>query len=164
MTGSYSQVASTAAPPVVVSDLTNAQTYWFEVAGCTAGDVLGEFAGPVPCAPQSGGSPIQAEAAWQPQSLSLESLRIWSQERPLLKWYPRLPAPPHTCYQIYRSQVSTGPFSLIGTCTQEGSLAVLWIDYGTTLLHGDLYYEVTFYDAGNDFESWPSSTAHIWLP
>ena len=85
-------------------------------------------------------------------------------DRPCLTWQPRLSALPNTCYNIYRSQVSTGPFSLIATRTKPGSQSVLWIDYSTERLDGDLYYEVTFYDPGNDFESWPSSIAHIVLP
>jgi len=164
MTGTYAQVASTAEPPVIVTSLTNAQTYWFKVAAWAAGEVLGEFAGPVPCAPQSGGLPVQAEAAWQPQSLTASLVHIWGMDRPCLVWHPRLPAPANTCYHIYRSQVSTGPFSLLATRTQPGSQPVMWVDYGTERLHGDLYYEVTFYDPSNDFESWPSSTAHITLP
>jgi len=161
MGGSYADVASAAAPPVVIASLTNAQTYWFKVAGFTETEVLGEFAGPVPCAPQSGGTPTQAEAAWQPQSLSAHLVTIWGLERPYLSWHPRLPAPDNTCYNIYRSQVSTGPFALIAGRTQPGSQAVSWIDYGAAALWGDIYYEVTFYDPGNDFESWPSSTAHV---
>jgi len=164
MTGSYSQVASVAAPPATVSSLTNAQTYWFQVAGYTAGDVLGDFAGPVPCAPQSGGPAVLAEAAWQPQSLSAALTSIWGSQRPRLTWYPRLPAPPHTCYNIYRSQASSGPYSLIATRTQPGSDPVVWADYGAWFLHGDVYYEVTYYDPGSDFESWPSSWAHVELP
>jgi len=164
MAGSYSQVASTAAAPVTVLNLTNAQTYWFKVAGWGMADVLGEFAGPVPCAPESGGQPTQAEAAWQPQSLSARLSQVWGANRPTLQWLPRLPAPTKTCYNIYRSQVSTGPYSLIAARTHPGSGAVGWIDYSTERLQGDLYYEVTFYDPGNDFESWPSSIAHVALP
>ena len=164
MAQSYSQVASVAAPPVVVTSLTNAQTYWFKVAAWTAGDVLGEFAGPVPCAPESGGLPIQAEEAWQPQDLTIHLVTIWGMKRPSLIWQPRLAAPPNTGYNIYRSTVSTGPFALIATRTEPGSESVRWIDYGTERLHGDLYYEVTFYDPSEDFESLPSSTAHVSAP
>jgi len=161
MTGSYTQAASTAAPPALVGSLTNAQTYWFKVAGWTAGEVLGEFAGPVPCAPESGGLPTQAEAAWQPRSLSATAQMIWGIPRPSLTWHPGLPAPSGTCYHIYRSQVSTGPFALMGTRTQPGSAAVTWVDYGTARLSGHLYYEVTFFHPGNGFESWPSSMAEV---
>jgi hypothetical protein len=164
MAGSYSQVASTAAPPVTVMSLTNAQTYWFKVAAWSTADVLGEFAGPVPCAPQSGGIPTQAEAAWQPQSLTAGLAYIWGTHRPSLAWYPRLPAPADTCYNIYRSQVSTGPYSLIAARTQPGPGLVTWIDYSTERLQGTLYYEVTFYHPGDDFESWPSSLAQVALP
>ena len=160
-TGSYSQAASTAEPPVVVGGLTNGQTYWFKVGAWTAGEVLGELAGPVPCAPQSGGPTVLAEEAWQPQSLSVNMLAIWGMERPCLKWWPRLPAPPNTCYNIYRSQVSTGPFSMVATRTEPGSGQVMWIDYRTTYLHGDVYYEVTFYNPSEDFESLPSSAGHV---
>ena len=161
---SYSQVASVSASPALVSSLTNAQTYWFKVAGETAGDMLGEFAGPVPCAPQSGGAPTQAELAWQPQSLTGNLLPVWGASRPRLTWYPRLPAPPYTVYNVYRSQVSTGPFDLVATRVQPGLLPVAWVDYGTDNLHGKVYYEVTFYDPGNDFESLPSSAAGRSLP
>ena len=161
MAGSYTDVACTASPPTLISSLTNAQTYWFKVAGYTEADVLGEFAGPVPCVPKSGGGPpIQAEEAWQPQSLSASLIMIWGIQRPQLVWYPRLPAPEKTCYNIYRSRVSTGPYSLIATRTQPGSNPVIWVDYGFSLW-GDLFYEVTFYDPASDFESWPSSIAHV---
>jgi len=163
MTGSYTQAASTASPPIVVTGLTNGQTYWFKVAGWDRGDVLGEFAGPVPCEPQSSGPPVQAEAAWQPQSLTANVMQIWGMQRPALTWTPRLAAPPNTCYNIYRSQVSTGPFSMMATRTRPGSEPVMWIDYGTERLQGDLYYEVTFYDPGEGFESLPSSAAHVWI-
>lgn len=161
---SYSQVASAAAPPLTVMSLTNAQTYWFKVAAWSAADVLGEFAGPVPCSPESGGLPTQAEAAWQPQSLTAGLVYIWGTNRPRLTWLPRLAAPPDTCYNIFRSQVSTGPYSLIATRTQPGSGPVTWMDYGTERLQGALYYEVTYYDPSNDFESWPSSIAQVVLP
>ncbi|UCC67318.1 MAG: fibronectin type III domain-containing protein, partial [Armatimonadota bacterium] len=162
--GSYSQVASTGVPPATVTSLTNAQTYWFKVAAWNTADVLGEFAGPVPCAPQSGGLPTQAEATWQPQSLTASLVYIWGMSRPSLAWYPRLPAPTDTCYNIYRSQVSTGPYSLIATRTQPGAGLVTWIDYSTERLRGSLYYEVTFYDPGNNFESWPSPVAQVVIP
>jgi hypothetical protein len=161
VSGSYAEVASTAAPPVVVSSLTNEQTYWFKVAGYTSGDVLGEYAGPVPCAPQSGGLPVDAAGAWQPQSLSVNVVQVWGVKRPRLTWQPRLPGPLGTCYNVYRSQVSTGPFAGVGTRTQPGSAAVVWLDYGAVGLTGDVYYEVTFYDPASDFESWPSSMAHV---
>jgi len=164
MSDSYAEVGSGPAPPVTVSSLTNAQTYWFKVAGYTAGDVLGEMAGPVPCAPQSGGSPTDAKAAWQPQSLSVSLAQVWGAYRPRLTWYPRLPGRLGTCYSIYRSQVSTGPFSVIGMHTQPGTLAVVWLDNGVGQRHGDLYYEVTFYDPMSDFESWPSSIASVVMP
>jgi len=163
MTGSYTEAASTGAPPSVVTGLTNGQTYWFKVAAWDRGDVLGELAGPVPCEPQSSGTPVQAEAAWQPQSLTANMIQIWGMQRPSLLWTPRLTAPPKTCYNIYRSQVSTGPFSMIATRTHPGSEPVIWIDYGTERLSGDLYYEVTFYDPGEGFESLPSSPAHAWI-
>ena len=162
--GSYALVASVAAPPAVVEGLTNGQTYWFQVAACAQGEVLGERAGPVPCAPQSGGLPVQAEAAWQPQSLSAVLSSIWGVSRPMLRWYPRLAGTARACYNIYRSQGSSGPFALVGARTQPGTLAVMWMDYGTRLLHGDLYYEVTYYDGASGFESWPSSAAHVRLP
>jgi hypothetical protein len=164
MTGSYSQVASTAAPPVIVASLTNGQTYWFKVAGWSQAEALGELAGPVPCAPQSGGMPVQAEAAWQPQSLTATLIQVWGIQRPCLTWRPRQPGPPSTCYNIHRSQVSTGPFSMIATRTHPGTEPVMWADYGTQRLHGDLYYEVTFYNASEGFESWPSSIAHVVAP
>lgn len=164
MAGSYSQVASTSEPPVVVDGLTNAQTYWFKVAGWTSSDVLGEFAGPVPCVPQTSGPPTQAEEAWQPQSLAAEHIRIWGMERPLLTWTPGIEAPAGTCYHIYRSQVSTGPFTLLATRSKPGAEPVRWIDYDTERLHGDLYYEVTFYNPSEGFESLPSSAAHISIP
>jgi hypothetical protein len=163
VTGTYTQAASVAAPPAWVGSLTNAQTYWFKAAGYTTGEVLGEFAGPVPCAPQSGGLPTQAEAAWQPQSLTAELAPIWGIARPLLTWYPRIPAPEDTCYHIYRSQVSTGPFALVATRTQPGSQPVTWVDYVGPYLSGHVYYEVTFYAPGSDFESWPSSMASVSL-
>jgi len=96
--------------------------------------------------------------------LTANLVYIWGMQRPLLTWHPRLPGPPNTCYNIYRSQVSTGPYSLIATRTQPGSAAVVWVDYGTERLEGTLYYEVTFYDPANDFESWPSSIAQVSLP
>ncbi len=161
--GSYSQVASTAAPPVTVSSLTNAQTYWFKVAGYTSGDVLGEMAGPVPCAPQSGGGVTDAQVAWQPQSLTVNLVTVWSARRPKLTWHPGLPGALGTCYNIYRSQVSTGPFSLIATHTQPGTLPVVWLDYATAGHHGPLYYEVSYYDPLSGFESIPSSTAVVSL-
>jgi hypothetical protein len=164
MSGTYAQVASTAAPPAVVTSLTNQQTYWFKVAGYTSGDVLGEFAGPVPCAPQSGGLPVDAAGAWQPQSLSIDIVQIWAVRRPRLIWWPRLAAPLGTCYNIYRSQVSAGPFALVGTRTQPGSWQVVWMDYGAGGVSGDLYYEVTYYDPASDFESWPSSMGHVVMP
>ena len=164
MVASYAQVGTTASPPATVSSLTNAQTYWFKVAGYTAGDVLGEMAGPVPCAPQSGGAPTDAQAAWQPQSLTATLVQVWGTKRPKLTWRPKLPGPLGTCYNIHRSQVSTGPFSLIATHTRPGTLAVVWLDYGVGGYHGDLYYEVTFYDPGTGFESWPSSVAEVTLP
>ena len=166
MAGTYSQVASAAGPPVTVSSLTDAQTYWFKVAAYTAGDVLGDFAGPVPCAPQSGGPAILAEAAWQPQSLTAALTAIWGSSRPQLTWHPRLPAPAGSCYNIYRSQISSGPYSLVATRSQPGSDPVGWVDYGAWYLQGDLYYEVTYYDPGSDFESWPSSAAsvHVGFP
>ncbi|GAF90309.1 unnamed protein product, partial [marine sediment metagenome] len=123
-----------------------------------------EFAGPLPCAPQSGGAPTLAELAWQPQSLSGNLLPVWGTARPRLVWYPGLPGPPYTVYNIYRSQVSTGPFDLVAARVQPGFLPVAWIDYGTDNLHGEVYYEVTFYDPGNDFESLPSSAAGLSLP
>lgn len=164
MTGSYVEVGSAAAPPIVIGGLTNAQTYWFEVAAYSSGDVLGEPAGPVPCAPNSGGAPCQAEAVWQPRSLSATLVTIWGRPRPKLVWMPSLPAPFGTCYNIYRSQVSTGPFSLIATRSQPGPFAAAWIDFGTDDMSGDVFYEVTYYDPRRDFESWPSSAAHVSLP
>jgi hypothetical protein len=161
MTGTYSQVGSVAAPPVIVTSLTNGQTYWFKVAAWSQAEALGELAGPAPCAPSSGGMPVQAEAAWQPQSLTATFIQVWGMQRPRLVWTPRQPAPPNTCYNIYRSQVSTGPFSMIATRTRPGSDPVIWADYGTQVLHGDLYYEVTFYNPSEGFESWPSSLAHV---
>ena len=164
MTGSYTQVATTAAPPIVIEGLTNAQTYWFEVGGYTDTGGLGELAGPVPCAPQSGGDPTSAEAAWQPQSLTAQLLQIWGASRPNLHWRPAMPSPPGTCYNVYRSQVSTGPFALVATRTQFGPLLVAWTDFETDDIHGDLHYQVTFYDPRADFESLPSSTAQVELP
>jgi hypothetical protein len=164
MAGSYSEVASVAVAPAVVTSLTNAQTYWFKVAAWTSAEILGERAGPVPCAPESGGLPTQAEGAWQPQSLQASLIQIWGMGRPCLTWYPRLAAPAGMCYHVYRSQVSTGPFSLVATRSQVGSASVQWVDYDTERLHGDLYYEVTFYNPGEDFESLPSSAAHIVVP
>jgi len=163
MAGTYAPCGSTAAPPVTVMSLTNGQTYWFKVAGCTAGDVLGELAGPAPCAPQSGGESTLAEAAWQPQSLTAQLASIWGVQRPKLTWTPRLPAPAGSCYNIYRSQVSTGPFGLAATRTQPGSEAVTWVDYGVTRVSGRVYYEVTYYDAASDFESWASEAAWVEL-
>ncbi len=108
-----------------------------------------------------GGTTVVAREAWQPQSLGVSMLAIWGMERPCLKWWPRLPAPPNTCYNIYRSQVSTGPFSMVATRTEPGSEQVMWIDYRTTYLYGDVYYEVTFYNPSEDFESLPSSAGHV---
>ncbi|MFB3882888.1 MAG: hypothetical protein ACE149_16610 [Armatimonadota bacterium] len=161
MAGTYSQVASVAAPPAIVTSLANGQTYWFKVAAWSQSDALGEFAGPVPCAPQSGGIPVQAEAAWQPQSLTASLVQVWGMERPRLTWTPRQPGPPNTCYNIYRSQVSTGPFSMVATRTHPGTEPVIWVDYGTQRLTGDLYYEVTYYNPSAGFESWPSSMAQV---
>jgi len=138
MAGTYSQCASVAAPPAVVTSLTNAQTYWFKVAAYTAGDALGDSAGPVPCAPQSGGATVLAEAAWQPQSLTAALTSIWGSGRPQLTWQPRLPAPAGSCYNIYRSQTSSGPYSLLATRSQPGSGPVTWVDYGTRYLQGDV--------------------------
>jgi hypothetical protein len=163
MAGTYSQCASAAAPPAAVTSLTNAQTYWFKVAGYAAGDVLGELAGPVPCAPQSGGQSTLAEAAWQPQSLTAQLAMVWGVARPRLTWTPRLPAPVGAGYNVYRSGVSTGPFALIGTRTQAGSEAATWMDYGVTRVTGPVYYEVTYYEPGSGFESWASSAAEVVL-
>jgi hypothetical protein len=163
LTDTYSQVASVTGPPARVSSLTNAQTYWFKVAAYTAGDLLGDFAGPVPCAPQSGGPPTLAEEAWQPQSLTAALSNIWGSHRPQLTWYPRLPAPAGSCYGIYRSQISSGPYSLVAACSQPGSGPVTWVDHSARHLEGDVYYEVTYYDPGSDFESWPSSWASVHL-
>jgi len=146
---------------VTVMSLTNAQTYWFKVAGYTESDALGEFAGPVPCAPSSSGQSTQAEAVWQPQSLSAQLAMIWGMPRPKLTWLPQMAAPAGSCYNIYRTQVSTGPFALAATRTQPGSGPVSWIDYGTTRAAGRVYYEVTYYDPASGFESWPS--AIVWV-
>lgn len=164
LAGSYTQVASVAAPPTLISGLTNTQTYWFSVGAWSDREVLGELAGPLPCAPAPEGPPTQAELAWQPQSLTATLVTIWGRPRPRLVWLPRLPCPLSGCYNIYRSQVSTGPFALIATCSQPGLLPVQWLDYGASSLSGDLYYEVTYYHPHHDFESWPSSTAHVALP
>ena len=161
VSGSYSQCGSTAAPPVTVMSLTNAQTYWYKVAGYTESDALGEFAGPVPCAPSSSGQSTQAEAVWQPRSLSAQLAMIWGMPRPKLTWLPQMAAPAGSCYNIYRTQVSTGPFALAATRTQPGSGPVSWIDYGTTRAAGRVYYEVTYYDPASGFESWPS--AIVWV-
>ncbi len=161
MTGTYSQVASVAAPPALVTGLTNGQTYWFKVAAWSQSDALGELAGPVPCQPSSGGVPTLAEAAWQPQSLSASLMWVWGMQRPRLTWLPRRSAPPGTCYNIYRSQISSGPFSMIATRTDPGSEPVMWVDYSAERLEGDLYYEVTFYNPSEGFESWPSSAGHV---
>jgi hypothetical protein len=106
---------------------------------------------------------VLAEAAWQPQSLTAALTAIWGSERPRLTWYPRLPAPAGSCYNIYRAQISSGPYSLLATRSQPGSAAVVWTDYGTCHLEGEVYYEVTYYDPGSDFESWPSSWASVHL-
>ena len=161
--GSYTECATVGGPPAVVASLTNAQTYWFKVAAYTEGGILGEFAGPAPCAPSSGGQPTQAEEAWQPRSLSAQAFTIWGVHRPKLTWMPGMAAPPTTCYNIYRSQVSTGPFALAGTRTQPGSGPAGWVDYGAARMTGRVYYEVTYYDPGSDFESWASEVAWVDL-
>jgi hypothetical protein len=50
---------------------------------------------------------------------------------------------------------------MIATRTHPGTEPVMWIDYGTQRLQGDLYYEVTFYNPSEGFESWPSSLAQV---
>ena len=50
---------------------------------------------------------------------------------------------------------------MIATRTHPGTEPVMWVDYGTQRLTGDLYYEVTFYNPSEGFESWPSSMANV---
>jgi hypothetical protein len=158
--GDYALVGSTAHSPVTIGDLNSGQEYWFKVAGFTSDARRGDYAGPIPCIPTSGGPPTNVDDAYQPQSLTVARGIFF--RRPELRWYPgSLGGEKGSLFNIYRTtNAPTGSWLNIGTQEKGDHTPMLWRDSTTIPTSVTLYYRVTYWNRSG-FESKPSSWAAL---
>ena len=153
-------VGTTTTPPKVISGLTNAQTYFFAVAAYTTEGIIGDKSNPVEIEPSSGGPTHFSDITWQPQSLTISKVTLFTgYSKPQLKWMISQLPEYGANFVVYRADVSSsGPYQRIGT--RAGRFAVnsvySWYDQ-SSLGTGYHFYRISYINAGETAESFPSS-------